>query len=251
MSPFPDESAILSALASCHDASPHDRDRIESEIVTFYLPMTHALARRYRFKGVDLEDLEQVADLALVKALRRFDPTAGNLRGYVTATVLGEIKKHFRDYAWCVRPPRQVQDLQSRVMDAMHEVQDDLPQQTRIGMVANTLGLERSLVTEVLMARGGFRSLSLDRPVEAGGRQLADQIADAHDPYQATERRSFLASVCVDLDEDDRELLRLRFVEELSQQQIADVVHSTQKQVSRSLERILSALRQRAHAEAA
>lgn len=251
MPPFPDDSSIVTALAACQQASPPDRARIETEIVTVYRPVTHALAHRYRLKGVDVEDLEQVADLALVKAIRRFDPAAGNLRGYVTATVLGELKKHFRDYAWCVRPPRQVQDLQSQVLDAMHQLCDDLPQQTRIAMVARSLGIDRSLVTEVLLARGGFRSLSLDRPVEDGGPVLAEQIADAEDPYLATEWRSFLSYVCTELSEGELELLRLRFVDELSQREIAERLHSTQKQVSRSLARIIGSLRQRAQAEAA
>ncbi|MCD9199776.1 sigma-70 family RNA polymerase sigma factor [Aeromicrobium wangtongii] len=251
MSPFPDDEPILSLLAACQGAPPSERARLETEIVTAYRPVSHSLARRYRLRGVDLEDLEQVADLALVKALRRFDPTAGSLRGYVTATVLGEIKKYFRDHAWCIRPPRQVQDLQSRVLDAMHDLGEDLPQQTRIGMVAQSLGIDACLVTEVLVARGGFRSLSLDRPIEEGGPVLAEQLADSNDPYEAAEARSLLSSVCTELQENEMELLRLRFVEELSQREIAERVHSTQKQVSRSLGRIIDALRERALVDAA
>jgi RNA polymerase sigma-B factor len=103
----------------------------------------------------------------------------------------------------------------------------------------------------VLLARGGFRSLSLDRPADDGLPALHEQLADETDPYQATERRAFLTSVCGGLDDTELELLRLRFVEQLSQREIAAQVQSTQKQVSRSLERILVSLRQRALADAA
>jgi RNA polymerase sigma-B factor len=243
---FADEESVVAALAACRTAPLPERAALEDQIVTFYLPLTRSLARRYRFKGVDPEDLEQVANLALVKAIRRFDAEAGTMRGYVTATVVGEIKKYFRDYAWCVRPPRQVQELQSQVLQAMDETHDDVPSRSRVETVARTLGVDCSLVTEVLLARGGFRSLSLDRPVVDGAPALADQISAGDDPYQEIEQRSLLSSICDDLDEGDKELLRLRYVEELSQRQIADLTQSTQKQVSRSLERILRTLRQRA-----
>jgi RNA polymerase sigma-B factor len=251
MSCHPDDQSIVSTLIACQSASPAERAVLEAEVVATFLPMTRALARRYRLKGVELEDLEQVAGLALVRAIRRFDPDAGNLRGYLTATVIGELKKYFRDHAWSVRPSRQVQDLQSQVMDALSELHDDIAYQSRIGLVAQSLGISRALVNEVLLARGGFRSLSLDRATGDGGLALHEVLADESDPYLETERRSFLTSVCGGLEESELELLRLRFVEQLSQREIAEQVHSTQKQVSRSLERILGTLRQRALSEAA
>jgi RNA polymerase sigma-B factor len=246
-----DDQSIAAVLLTSRTASPIHRQRLESQVVAFFQPLTHSLARRYGHRGVEQDDLQQIADLAMLKAMRRYDPQAGDLRGYVAATVLGEIKRYFRDHSWTVRPPRQIQDLQSRVVDALADVHDDLSDRPRTVVVAERLGVDRAVVTEVLLARGGFRALSLEWSAEPGGPRLADQVVDADDPHLETERHLFVTYVCAGLDDDERALLHLRFVEELSQTQIASRLHSSQKQVSRSLERILSSLRQRALSDAA
>jgi RNA polymerase sigma-B factor len=244
------DRSITSLVLAARSAPVPARERMETDVVTFFRPLTRGLARRYAHKGVDTEDLEQVADLALVKAMRRFDPEAGHLRGYVTATVLGEIKRHFRDHAWSVRPPRDIQDLQSRVVDTMTGAPHDVSDRSSIDQTADVLHIDRSVVVEVLLARGGFHASPLDRPSHEGG-PGPQHVVDEADPCLAAERRSFLQYVCAGLDHDERELLRLRFVEELTQRQIAVRVDSTQKQVSRTLERVLVSLRARAVADVA
>lgn len=251
MSSTHDDQSISAMLVAAHSSTPSDRALLESEVLTYFQPMTHALAHRYVRRGVEADDLEQVADLALLKAMRRFDPASGHLRGFVAATVLGEIKKYFRDHAWTIRPPRHIQDLQPLVMEAEASITPDLSGMTRSAKVADILGIDRSVVCEVLVARTGFRALSLDWDADHEGIRFVDQLQDQDDPHQETERHHFVSYVCAGLDDDDRLLLHLRFVEELSQTQIAMRLQSSQKQVSRSLERILSSLRHRALSDAA
>jgi RNA polymerase sigma-B factor len=245
MSPC-DDSSVSSALAAARAAPPPERARVEQEAVVHLLPMVRRLAVRYSRRGVEVDDLEQVAALALVKALRRFDPEAGALRGYVTACVLGEIKRHFRDSAWTVRPPRQIQDLQAAVVDAMCATEETDHDRTRRAQVADALGLDEATVAEVLEARADFRPLSLDRAETDGGPGLEARLAAHDDAFDACDRRSQIQSLCTELADADCELLRLRFVEELSQREIAERTGATQKQVSRALERVLRVLRARA-----
>jgi RNA polymerase sigma-B factor len=178
MSSTHDDQSISHLLVGSRSAPPGDRARAEGEVVAFFQPMTHALAHRYVRRGVEADDLDQVADLALLKAMRRFDPASGHLRGFVTATVLGEIKKHFRDHAWMVRPPRHIQDLQSAVMDAEADITPDGSGMTRSARVAVILGIDRSVISEVLVARSGFRALSLDWDADHEGVRFVDQLVE-------------------------------------------------------------------------
>lgn len=242
-----DDTSIAASLVASQSAPPPERARLEHDVVVYFLPMTHALARRYDHRGLELDDLEQVADLALVKALRRFDPAAGHLRGYVTASVLGEIKRHFRDLGWSVRPPRHIQDLQPVVVGAMSGEDEGSPGRSRRAQVADALGIDEATVCEVLSARANFRSLSLDHTRPDGSPCLAALLpTQEEDAFVESDRRSQLRSLFTVLDVSDRELLRMRFVEELSQQEIAARTDSTQKQVSRALDRIMRSLRHRA-----
>lgn len=246
-----DDVSIAHTLLAAKFASPREREFLESEVISFFQPMTHALARRYCQRGVEIEDLEQVADLGLLKAMRRYDPAAGHLRSYVAATVLGEVKKYFRDYGWAIRPPRHIQDLQAQVVDAVVDAGEGASARPRADRVADALGVDRAVVTEVLMAREGFRCLSLELQAGHGRSRLSDRLADQDDPFVESERRLLLRSICASLSDHDRDLLRMRFVEELSQPEIAARMDSSQKQVSRALERLLASLRESATSEAA
>jgi RNA polymerase sigma-B factor len=241
--PTPNDASIASALTASRSASRATQELVELQAVIFFRPMTHALARRYDRRGLELDDIKQVADLAVVKALRRFDPAAGHLRGFLTASVLGEIKKHFRDLAWAVRPPRDIQDLQSVVAEAMSAEREPVDGHSRARDVALSLQIDESVVLEVMAARANFRSLSLERSIQDGVLGLEGLIASGRDAYADSDRRSELRSLCAVLSPDDRALLGMRFVDELSQHDIALRTGSTQKRVSRALARILTVLR--------
>jgi RNA polymerase sigma-B factor len=246
-----DDTFVSAALADARTASPSERARVERMVVEHFLPAARTLASRYARRGVDLDDLEQVAALALLRALRRFDPDAGHLRGFVTACVLGEIKKHFRDLGWAVRPPRHIQDLQSVVADAMVAADETVHDRRRSAQAALVLGLDESTVTEVLEARSNFRALSLDQATQDGGPGLEARLGASDEDVAACDRRAQLRSWYAVLDDDDRGLLRMRFVDELSQREIAEHVGVTQKQVSRALARVLAVLRDRAGSDQA
>lgn len=238
---------IVSLLEAARDtASPQERELLEDEIVRHFLPMAERLAGKYRNRGADLDDLVAVANLALVKAVRGFDADKGAFPSYATSTILGEIKKHFRDHCWMIRPTRSVQNLQADIARARDTlVQRD--EKVTPELLAEHLGAERSAVVEAMSVMDHFTTRSLDEPLRDGGRTLADQVADGDDAYGEVDDVLTLAAGCTDLTEAERELLRLRFYEERTQTQIAEVVGVSQMQVSRRLSALLRKIREQAH----
>jgi len=224
------------------------RKRALDRVVMLNLGVARSLASRHRGKGVPLEDLEQVAYLALVRAARQFDvDRRRNFLTYAVPTIRGELKKYFRDNGWMVRPPRRTQEIQSRVVaarDDLHRVHARPPTHDEI---ADSLGLEVDDVAEALRAEGCFHPSSLDRPVGAadgGTTPLGDLLADEDDrDRDAAEARLMLRPVVRRLRRRDQRILRLRFFEGRTQQEIADDLGVTQMQVSRLLARILGQLR--------
>ncbi|MEH3032824.1 MAG: sigma-70 family RNA polymerase sigma factor [Aeromicrobium erythreum] len=210
------------------DRPDHDR------LVEDHLPLADRIARRYGHRGVDADDLQQVARLALVKAARGFDPERGDFAPFAAATVRGEVKRYFRDLAWDVRPPRRVQELQARLSA---EIDHD-PRETDLTELAERLGVDPAEVREAAAARGCFTCDSIDA-AEAAGHPFAvvDERLDLVEDWQAFRRlrRS--------LDDDACRLLTWRFLEGLTQQEIADRLGISQMQVSRRLSTLLTRLR--------
>jgi RNA polymerase sigma-B factor len=211
-------------------------------LVHDHLPMARHLARHYRGRGVELEELEQVANLALVKAAHGFDSERGAFAPYAAATIRGDIKKFFRDHAWSVRPPRRIQELQAAITaatdtDAAPPDVDDL---------ASDLDVEREVVVEALSARGCFRSESTDRPVGESGLTIGDTLPCTDTDLELVDEWVTFCRLCRELSADERDLLRMRFVEDLTQQEIADRLGISQMQVSRRLRAVLDGLRRSA-----
>lgn len=222
-----------------------DRRRIRGEIVELNLCVARSLAHRYRDRGLDVEDLEQVAYLALVKAVDRFDPDSGHdFLAFAVPTVRGELRRHFRDRGWTVRPPRRVQELQGKVADVQMELTGRLGRSPTAGELADELGESRGDVEEALGAEGCFVPASLDRPVgEDHATSLGDLLAGPDEGQAPAEARIVLAPLVRRLGERDRRILRLRFFEDRTQHEIGEDIGVTQMQVSRILSRILRDLR--------
>jgi RNA polymerase sigma-B factor len=202
------------------------------------------MAARYRNRGVDLDDLEQVAMLGLTKAAQRFDPDAGHdFLSFAVPTIRGELRRYFRDQGWMVRPPRRVQDLQARMATAQDELEPRLGRSPRPSEIAVHLGVDLSDVIEALAADGCFTPTSLDATVGDGTSSLGDLLGHEDRALAWTEARIVLAPVLRRLSPRDRRILHLRFFEERTQQEIADEVGLTQAQVSRVITRILADLR--------
>ena len=209
------------------------------------VPLARSMAARYRNRGIDLDDLEQVALLGLTKAAQRFDPDAGHdFLSYAVPTIRGELRRHFRDAGWMVRPPRRVQDLQARIAGAQRELEAELGRSPRPSEVAMHLEANLTDVIEALSADGCFTPTSLDGVVGDGSSTLGDLIGHEDRAVESAEARVVLDPVVRQLSERDRRIVRLRFFDECTQQEIAQDVGLTQAQVSRVLTRILSDLRE-------
>jgi RNA polymerase sigma-B factor len=227
-------------------ASDEDTERrLRDAVVELNLCVAKSLAHRYRDRGLDVEDLEQVAYLALVKAVHRFDPDAGHdFLSYAVPTIRGELRRHFRDIGWVVRPPRRIQELQGRIADVQVDLACRLGHSPRAGDLADALEERRSDVEEALGAEGCFVPASLDRPVgESGTASVGDLLCSEDDEHGRAEARVVLAPVVQGLPERDRRILRLRYVEDRTQREIGEDIGVTQMQVSRLLSRILGDLR--------
>ena len=199
-----------------------------------HLPLAHRLARRFRGRGVDAEDLLQVARYALVKAAGNYDADRGAFAAYATATIRGELKRYFRDMAWGVRPPRHLQEIQADLGQNSHGDWDAIDPVR----VARRLHVDVAEVKEALAARGCYRPDSID-----ASPQPESLLATADPRFELIDEWQTFRTLCRDLSPDERQLLQWRFVEERTQQDIADRLGISQMQVSRRLSRLLEGLR--------
>jgi RNA polymerase sigma-B factor len=235
-------------LARAADASTSAaREDLIAQVVETNMGVADAIASRYGRRGVGDEDLRQVAYLALTKAARRFDADAGHdFLSYAVPTIRGELRRYFRDTGWMVRPPRKVQELQSRIFAAQSELAAALGRSASVAEVAAHLDEPRADVEEALAAEGCFTPTSLDKPIGDAGSDatIGDLLGTSDVDCWAVEARVVLAPVVRRLDERDRKVLRLRFFDDYTQRQIADEIGVTQTQVSRVLGRIMRTLRE-------
>lgn len=243
----------LDLLSEAVTASPARRQSIQDRVVRLNMPLAKMLANRYAGRGIATDDLHQVAYLGLVKAVRGYDPERGReFLGYAIPTIKGELRRHFRDAGWAVRPPRRIQELQARLWVADAELTQTLHRSPTAGELADELDVSVDDVVEALSADGCFAPSSLDAPAqdsETGS--LAERLGGDDDEFDRCEARLMLAKAVRELGERDRTIVRLRFFEGWTQQQIGQEVGVTQMQVSRLLTRILADLRGSISGEAA
>lgn len=221
--------------------TPAERDAM----VERHLGLARHLALRYSDSGEPLEDLFQVASLGLVNAVDRFDPSRGvSFTTFAVPTILGELKRHFRDRGWAIHVPRDLKDAAVRVKRAMAtHAGGHAPTPAEL---AQATGMSLELVLEALEAAGMQRTLSLDAPArsdEEGGAALIDLLGDEDDDIARAQDRTLLASLLRSVTPREREILRLRFVEDLTQSAIGARVGVSQMQVSRILRAALARMR--------
>lgn len=239
---------LTDELIRAATSSPEDREQLLAQVVVINVRVAHAVAHRYRNRGVPVDDLEQVACEALVKAVHRFDPTQRHdLLTYAVPTIRGEVLRYFRDHSWTVRPPRRVQDLQWRINQAIDEFTVDLGREPTAVELQERLAVSRQDYDEAVAAFGCFQPTSLDRLVDPGSDlRLGDALTDESDAptKDAVEARVMLGSLIKRLSARDRLVLHLRYVEDRSQQQIGEELGLSQAQVSRWLGRLLKEMRE-------
>jgi RNA polymerase sigma-B factor len=213
------------------------------ELVQRMLPLAYSLARRYANKGEPLDDLEQVACVGLLKAIDRFDLRRDvKFATFAVPTIAGEIKRHFRDRGWMLRVPRDVQELNARLARTREELTSDLGRAPSVAELAVRSGASDEQVVEALSAGEAYRMMSLDdhSPEGPGG---LDAIGEPDAGFERTEQRLLLRRGFDELAPREREILRLRFFEGLTQREIAEHVGISQMHVSRLIRRSVDALR--------
>jgi RNA polymerase sigma-B factor len=229
------------------DAPPGGRQAIVHEIVEVNVPVADGLASRYVRRGIPEDDLVQVARLALVKAVSGFRPELGkDFLVYAVPCIRGELRRHFRDAGWSVRPPRRVQEAEYQIQREQPQLMHELGREPTPAELAERLDLAVETVLEALTLDGCFHSESLDRPVlsqSGGSMTVADRLGAPDDDFELCETRTLLAPLLAQLAPRDRMVVRLRFFEGLTQREVGEQIGVTQMQVSRILTRILGLLR--------
>ncbi|MEH3032816.1 MAG: sigma-70 family RNA polymerase sigma factor [Aeromicrobium erythreum] len=187
-------------LHDAAEAGPARREQLQNEVVELNLSMARRLARRYRNRGVAEDDLEQVARLGLVKSVRRFDPDRRSFDAYAVPTVLGELRRYFRDSAWTVRPSRQVQDLQSAASAARETLRDGTSHEPTNHEVAQEIGATDAELRHAESVQGAFTPRSLDTPNPVSGEPTGDLIGDDDPGMAAVDRLQAVAPSVRSLD---------------------------------------------------
>jgi RNA polymerase sigma-B factor len=220
------------------------------QLVARFLPLARQLARRYQRGGEQLDDLVQVASLGLLKAIDRFDPARETaFSSFAVPTILGELKRHFRDKGWSVRVPRDLQELAVKVDRVADEMSRELGRSPTPAEISERIGATLEQVLEAREASAAYRAVSLDRPRTEGDEE-SDSYADAvgaDDPgFGIAEASATVERLMRVLSEREREVLRLRFEEDLTQSEIGARVGVSQMHVSRLIRQSIARLRDEA-----
>lgn len=213
-----------------------------------HLPLVHYLARRFKDRGMAMEDLVQVGSVGLLKAIDRFDTSREvKFSTYATPTIVGEIKRHFRDKGWSVRVPRRLQELSLRLGKATTRLNQELGRAPTVQELAEELGVSEDEALEAYDASMAYSTGSLDATVgtDEDASTLGELMGDEDPRLEQMEHFASIAPAVADLDERERQILMLRFFEGMTQSQIADELGISQMHVSRQLTRTLRFLRRR------
>jgi RNA polymerase sigma-B factor len=223
---------------------------LREELVNRFMPLARRLASRYTGGAEPFDDLVQVASVGLVKAIDRFDPERGTaFSTFAVPTILGELKRHFRDRGWSVHVPRDVQERILKVERATSELPSRLGRAPTILDIAQRIEATEEQVLEAMHASQGHHAISLDATsTSADGDEpapLRDRLGGEDLSFQTVEYGEAIAPVLKEISDRDREVLRLRFVEDMTQSEIADRVGVSQMHVSRILRATIDKLRER------
>jgi RNA polymerase sigma-B factor len=226
----------------------HRDQRAREELVQRFLPLARKLARRYSGAREPFDDLMQVASLGLVKAIDRFDTSRGTaFSSFAVPTILGELKRYFRDLGWAVHVPRGAQELALKVEEAQQQLTAKTGRPPSVPDLAEYLELGIEDVLDALETASAHHTVSLDTPREDGDGEsgtLADAFGETDPRFEFVDASVSIAAAAQHLSDRERRVLELRFVEDLTQTQIADLIGVSQMQVSRILRRALTQLRE-------
>jgi RNA polymerase sigma-B factor len=236
---------LFERLSTLPAGSP-ERERIRGQLVELHLPLVEYLARRFRNRGEWLDDLTQVATIGLIKSIDRFDLERGvEFSTYATPTIVGEIKRHFRDKGWAVRVPRRLQELKLSLTKAIGELAQREGRAPTVSELAAHLQMSEEEVLEGLESANAYSTVSLDAP-DSGDEDapaVADSLGIVDEALEGVEYRESLKPLLERLPPREKKILLLRFFGNLTQSQIAAELGISQMHVSRLLARTLTQLR--------
>jgi len=238
--------AMFVELRKLQDGSAEYAE-LRNQLVRMHLPLVEHLARRFRNRGEPLDDLTQVATIGLIKSVDRFDPERGvEFSTYATPTVVGEIKRHFRDKGWAVRVPRRLQELRLALTTATAELSQLHGRSPTVHELAEKLAISEEEVLEGLESANAYSTLSLDVPdTDDESPAVADTLGAEDEALEGVEYRESLKPLLEDLPPREKRILLLRFFGNMTQSQIAQEVGISQMHVSRLLARTLAQLREK------
>ncbi|MFD0361440.1 RNA polymerase sigma factor SigF [Nocardia sp. GCM10030253] len=237
-------------LAALEATDPH-RATMRNHVIDLALPLAEHIARKFAGRGESFDDLLQIARLGLVQSVDRFDVSRGSaFLAFAVPTIMGEVRRHFRDRTWSVRVPRRLKEIQLKIGPATETLSQRLGRMPSARELAEELDVELAEVTQALVARNAYRANSLDAASTDDGEQAALPLMDtlgAVEPcYGLLEDAMAVRPLVAALPERERQILIMRFFESKTQQQIADRLGVSQMQVSRILTRTLRKLREQA-----
>jgi RNA polymerase sigma-B factor len=227
----------------------HERgDLVARErLIEDYLPLARALARRYTGRGEQYDDLAQIATVGLIKAVDRFDLDHGaELTTYAVATIMGELKRHFRDAVWALHVPRRLKELNRTVSRLLEELTASLGRSPTVSELAQAAGIDEEEVIDALETGRAFRLRSLSAPVGTDDSELhpLETLGEEEPGFEVSEQRTILSAGLQALDERERRIIHLRFYQGLTQSQIAVELGISQMHVSRLIRAALEKLRE-------
>jgi RNA polymerase sigma-B factor len=223
-----------------------ERQQVRDELVEMHLPLVEYLARRFRNRGEPFDDLVQVATIGLIKSVDRFDLERGvEFTTYATPTIVGEIKRHFRDKGWTIRVPRRLQELKLSLTKATADLSQKLGRSPTVAEMAGYLKLSEEEILEGLESANAYSAVSLDAPDggEDDAPAVADTLGEVDEALEGVEYRESLKPLLEKLPPREKKILLLRFFGNMTQSQIASEIGISQMHVSRLLARTLAQLR--------
>lgn len=221
---------------------------LRDRIIERCLPLADHIARRFDGRGESREDLVQVARVGLVNAVKRFDVELGSdFPSFAVPTIMGEVRRHFRDNSWSVKVPRRMKELHLRINAATGELSQRLGRAPNASELAAELGVERDEVLDGLMAGSSYNTMSIDGTGSGDeeSRSIADTLGDVDPRLENVEYREALRPLLAELPERERKVLVLRFFESMTQSQIGERLGISQMHVSRLLAKSLAQLREK------
>ncbi|KAA9151220.1 SigB/SigF/SigG family RNA polymerase sigma factor [Amycolatopsis acidicola] len=242
-----EQHAKFARLAATPADDPR-RERLRTELVTQFLPVAEHIARRFSGRGEAYDDLVQVARVGLINAVDRFEPERGtDFLSFAVPTIMGEVRRHFRDASWSVRVPRRLKELHLQIGQVSGELGQRLGRAPTPTEIARALDLSVDEVSEGLQAGNAYYAISVDKPAgdENDAASLADTLGEMDEGLESVENHEALQPLLRELPQRERTIVMLRFFGNMTQTQIAERVGISQMHVSRLLAQTLQQLREK------